>query len=272
MAGYAKSVEGAAGDVDDSASELGGVFEGPSATVPAAARSVGASGGTASAGVGAAGRVRDAPRSARVIGRGAVAPDPRLFPWDISRGRTLTRVEWGATPEDRMAPAAAGAMMEKIKATLNIEKETEDILYAFHMALLFQHATNGASTLQSGRAELQVAGATFSMAEINGVLGNEQRRFYRAYADETASVLRAVLRDYDPNDPESAERVGLINQIAVKRGLQKFPHLIHDSAEAGRTLSIEERVALQASKASYLPKVSHEADRLLSSTYAADAE
>jgi len=94
------------------------------------------------------------------------------------------------------------------------------------------------------------------------LLGVDQRRFFRAYADDIAEVNREVLDAYDPYDAVAAEKAAQVHQVAVERGLQKFPHLAHDSSDACLGLSYDERLAVIASKRVVIPSTVNAVDRI----------
>jgi len=194
------------------------------------------------------GVVRDAPVAEAVFGRGPIGTDRRKFRYDRDMARTKPAISFGATRGDRMDAVEAGDLLQQIHAMFKIERETEDKIAAFDKALFFEHAINGASLLQSGRGVLTVGASVFALAIVKQLLGADQRRFFRAYADETIAVLREVLAGYDAYDFEAAEKHGQVMQIAVERGLQKYPYLIHDSSDAALHISTEERLAVLASK------------------------
>jgi len=181
-------------------------------------------------------------------GRGPIAVDRRKFRFDVRRGRASPALPFSASKSDRMDAEDAGNLLNRIHVAFGIDRETEDRILAFNNALFLEHTLNGASLLQPGRGSLKAAGVSFDIQIVKNILGVDQRRFFRAYADDVAEVNRVVLQEFDPMDPESAEVFGQMSQIAVERGLVKFPHLIHDSADAGVTLSNDERNALVASK------------------------
>jgi len=181
-------------------------------------------------------------------GRGPVAVDRRKFRYDVRRGKTLPALPFSASKSDRMDAEDAGDLLDRIHTAFGINRETEDRIQAFNNALFLEHTLNGASLLQPGRGTLKAGGMHFDIQIVKSVLGVDQRRFFRAYADDIAELNKKVLQEFDPMDPESAEIFGQMSQIAVERGLVKFPHLIHDSADAGVTLSFDERNALVASK------------------------
>lgn len=213
-------------------------------------------------GLGAAGITRAAPAVAQRVGRGPIPVDPRKFRYDRNRANALPALEFGASRVDRMDASDAGDMLERIHVMFGIDRESEDILAAFDKALFFEHTINGASLLQSGRGTLSVGLSEFDLAPLKRLLGVDQRRFFRAFADEIASVNREVLGNFDPYSASTVEKHGQLMQVAVERGLQKFPHLAHDSSDAGLLLSVEERVALMASKRLVLPTVVNKADQL----------
>lgn len=245
---------------DDSRSEAGDVFEAPAA--PSRVSAAGPSRGPQAprASVATTGVTRSAPPVARVVGRGPVRPDPRKFGYDVTRARAMPRLPFGASRVDRMDAVDAGVLLDRIHQMYGIDKETEDVISAFDKALFFEHTVNGASMLQSSRGELRVGDARFELAAIKRLLGENQRRFYRAFADDIALVNREVLAAYDDHNPEAVEMHGQLMQVAVERGLQKYPHLAHDSSDAGVRLSIEERNALMLSKRVVLESTVNRAD------------
>lgn len=257
--GFGASAVGVPHDDDDHRSELGGLFE----TAPLVGE--GGGGGVGSARGGAtpvAGVVRNAPSQGRVVGRGPVPVDARKFRYDRTRASALPALGFSASKADRMDAADAGAMLDRLHQMYGIDRESEDIIAAFDKALFFEHSINGASLLQPGRGKLFVGDATFELQLAKTLMGTEQRRFFRAFADEIADVNREVLASYDAYDPISSEKYGQLLQVAVERGLQKYPHLAHDSSDAGVRLSVEERVAVMASKRVVLSSTVNKADQL----------
>lgn len=251
---------------------LGGLFE--SAPVVRATSAAGG-GGTSPAppvsgtpvprgtGVSAAGVLRSAPAAARTVGRGPVAVDPRKYKYDRIRGGTMPALGFSASKADRMDAVEAGAVLDRIHILFGIDRESEDVLVAFDKALFFEHTINGASLLQPGRGKLTVGNSSFELSMVKSLLGAEQRRFFRAFADDIADVNREVLASYDAYDPVAVEKHGQLLQVAVERGLQKYPHLAHDSSDAGVRLSVEERVAVMASKRLVLQNTANKADELV---------
>jgi len=269
MANSGKSAaSGAAGrgEVRPEVGDVGGLFEGGAvaaeAARPASARGVGRVSPAAS-GVRTEGVVRSSPSVAQAFGRGPVAADPRKFKYDVTQARADRPVTFGATRADRLDAAVAGDMLHRLHETYGIANEPEALIAAFDKALFWEHTVNGASLLQPGRGQLFVGVSAFDLAPVKALLGNDQRRFFRAYADEIADVNREVLAAFDPYDPVAAEKYGQLMQVAVERGLQKYPYLAHDSSDAGTRLSVEERVALVASKRSVLTSTVNNADKIV---------
>jgi hypothetical protein len=195
-------------------------------------------------------------------GRGPMSVDTRKFRFDVRRGKASPALSFSASKADRMDAEEAGDLLHRIHAAFHIDAETEDRLVGFNNALFLEHALNGASLLQPGRGTLKVAKMSFDIQVVKSILGIDQRRFFRAFADEITDVVRGVLRDFDPMDPESAEVYGQLSQIAVERGLTKFPYLVHDSADAGVMLSNDERNALIASKRFVLRSTVNNVDKM----------
>lgn len=203
---------------------------------------------------------RSAPGANAGWGRGPVQVDRRRYRFDMNAAVVRPPVSFNASKVDRMDPTDAGDLLHSIHTMFGIETQAEERLLAFNRALWYEHAVNGGSTLQAARGHLFVDGVSFDIPLIIQKLGVEARRFFRAYADDIADTLKFVLAQYDPYDPESAEKHGAIMQVAVERGLQKYPYMCHDSSDAGVNWSIEERVALISSKRYVIASVTNKAD------------
>jgi len=193
-------------------------------------------------------------------GKGPVSADTRKFKYDVMRGKIGKALPFSASKVDRMEADVAGDMLHSIHVMYGIDKEDERRLVAFDKALFWEHAINGASLMQPGRGKLIVDSVGFDIQPLKDKLGVDQRRFFRAFADDVATVVVEVMDAYDFYDPESVEKVAMIKQIAVARGLQKFPRLIHDSSDAGTDLSYDERVAVMGSKRIVLESTVNVAD------------
>jgi len=242
---------------DDQSSEIGvgdDLFRGgPSETHAETGRgksAVGGGGGVPGGGLGARALERDSPTPVgRGWGRGPVPVDSRKFRYDVRRGQiTGASLSFNVTKVDRMDPVQAGDMLHRIHRAYGLENEEEARIHVFDKALFFEHTINGASMLQPGRGAIEVAGVSMDIKPIKDILGVDQRRFFRTYADDIGVVNQEVIDKYDPYDLPSAEKYNQLMQVAIERGLQKYPYLAHDSSDAG-SLSMEERMAVIASKA-----------------------
>jgi len=196
-------------------------------------------------------------------GKGPVAPDPRKYRYDVTRGRAA-KVAFEVTRDDRMSAEDAGRVLHEIHEMFGVAGENHNVLHAFDSALWFCHTVNGGSVLQPGRSTFMVPGLTrsFDMANVRDKLGVDARRFFRAFADDIASVNKEVLDSYDPYHPVKAEAWGWLQQVAYARGLHRHPYLAHDSADACINLNAVERAALAASKVMVISTSANSADRL----------
>lgn len=212
---------------------------------------------------GAKGVYRSDGKAAALKGRSVVGYDPRKFSYDVVRGKR-DALPFSASKDDRMSATEAGDMLDRLHRVFGIENETEGVLRGFDRGLFFCHTVNGGSTLAPGRSTFSVLGVTesFSFAKVRDVLGVDQRRFFRAFADEITEVNKSVCREYDPYDVVKAEHWGWLQQVAHDRGLHRYPYLSHDSADACLLLSPPERVALAASKVLVIASTANSADRL----------
>jgi hypothetical protein len=207
---------------------------------------------------------REAPTSGSTgWGKGPIRVDGRKYRYDVARGKSVAPLPFGASKADRMDASEAGNLLHDIHVMYGIDKVEEARLVAFDNALFFEHTINGASLLQPGRGQLTVAGMQFDIQPLKTKLGVEQRRFFRAYADDIAANNKFVLDSYDVYDPESVEKCGYLHQLAAVRGLQKYPHLVHDSSDAGSSLSYDERSAIANSKRVVLESTVNQADSWL---------
>lgn len=204
-------------------------------------------GGGGSGGQGRRGVTRQMETPVSGFGKGPVPYDSRKFKYDIYRAQA-TQASFAVTRDDRMSAEQAGDMLHNIHTKLGIDRVEEHKLRAFDDGLFLCHTLNSGSVLQPGRSKIFVDGQQFDAAEVNKFLGEDNRRFYRAFADEIKAVNRKVLKDYDPYNPVAVEHYGWIMQVALERGIHRFPHLAHDSADACVDITITERIAVANSK------------------------
>jgi len=208
------------------------------------------------------GLVREMEAAASAFGRGPVPYDRRKYKYDMYRAQA-TNVAFAVTRDDRMSAEEAGNELHKIHLMFGIATEEEHLLRAFDNALFFAHTVNSGSMLQPGRSKVYVQGNQFDMMMVITALGGNNRRFFRAYADDIAQVNKAVLAEYDPYDHVKAEHHGWLMQVALERGLQKFPYLAHDSADACVNINIAERIALSNSKRYVIGSTINAVDRAM---------
>jgi hypothetical protein len=192
------------------------------------------------------------------IGRPPRSRNP-LYPSVDTIRAVRDNVVWSATTNFTMTRAAAGKMMGAIFGSAGVEHESDGFKYAFVRGMCLCLALNSSSVRMPDRAVFTVAGVSYNLFEVVvSVTGNDTRRFFRAYADETRSVLRqlrARARTAPENDTDEAldawefdkEQWNYVEQVAAKRGLSRTPLLIHDSASACSGLTHGDRVYLDAS-------------------------
>jgi len=181
-------------------------------------------------------------------GRGPAAVDGRKFKFDLIRAKTQPALAFSVSKVDRLDAEVAGELLTKLLVRFGIDSEDETRILGFMNALFLQHTLNGGSIMQPGRGMMRVDGVGFDLATVNIILGNDARRFYRAYADEITEVNRRIVQDVDPMDPVSMELFGQLKQVAQERKLQKYPEFCHDSADSCLHMTIEERRAVISSK------------------------
>lgn len=180
-------------------------------------------------------------------GKGMPMYDPRKWGYDRVAARSQPVVSSFSSKIDRLDAEEAGALLNSIHVKFGIDKCEESFLQAFDDALFREHTLNGASIIQGKNGVLVVGDDRFPIAEVKELLGTRRRAFYRAFADDIAESNQRALDALDPYDSASVELHGQIMQVAWDRGLQKFPHLAHDSASACVRISAEERLAVMAS-------------------------
>lgn len=174
--------------------------------------------------------------------------DSRKFKYDRTAGLTKSAVSFATSKADRLDPEEAGRLLARIHRITGIYKKPDEYRVAFDRALFFEHTINGASRMQSGEGYLRVLNTSYPIAQVTRALTGKLRRFFRAFADEIADTNKFVIKSYDPDDPDTVDRYGQLMQVAYERGLQKYPYLAHDSADAMLHVTPEERFALIASK------------------------
>jgi len=172
-----------------------------------------------------------------------------------------------ATTDFAMSVEQAAAATTSILNGCGMTNELDNAKFYFLQAMQLCFALNSASTLMPGRATFSISvpgqpTSTFNLfQDVVKVLGADTRRYFRAYADETRTVMENLRRAYIAG-PLGSDDIAvdayedIVDQwnaalrVAVSRGLSRVPHLIHDSAENCSGLSATEIAFLSASKAS----------------------
>jgi len=149
-----------------------------------------------------------------------------------------------------------------VHEVFGVQSEEDGFLKSFDDALFFCHTLNGGSVLTPGRSAFTVGSQSFPYKIVVDKLGVDLRRFFRAFADDTTDANKLVISEYDPYDAVKAERYAWLQQVAQEKGLQRHPHLAHDSADACTRINVTERAALIHSKRDVLANGFNSADRM----------
>jgi len=188
--------------------------------------------------------------------------DPRLVFHDRTAARQEGQLQWEASKDDRMSAEDAGRMMKELYRVLGVVGAKPQEMEAIHDALYFAHTLNGASVLAPGRAYITIGNNRLDYSLATSYLGNENRRFHRAYADEIRECnLRVLAAASDSYNIVAVEKAGLLKQVAAKKGLQRYPSLAHDTADACHGLTDSEYAALVSSKVAVFSSTPNMADR-----------
>jgi len=173
----------------------------------------------------------------------------------------------GATTDFAMSVSQASEATQAILNGCGMANEMDNSKFFFLQAMQLCYAMNSASTQQPGRATFSIhtekgGESSFNLfADVVSVLGVDTRRYFRAYADETRTVLRGLRAAYVAG-PKGGSDMDLdvydtivdqwsaIQRVAVSRGLARVPDLVHDSAENCSGLTSVELAFLASSKAS----------------------
>jgi len=201
-------------------------------------------------------------RTEKTYGSGLPIYDVRKYKYDVIGGRGGKKIDWHVSKADRMDAATAGRTLQRIYHIWNLEKENPEVLLSFTNALFFCHTMNSGSMIQPDRSIIYVGAQEFSFYEVVRLLGDDLRRFFRAFADDIAAVNQSVIDTYDPSDVQSRERFDWLMEVATDRGLMKYPHLAHDSSDKCQSITPAERAAVANSKIGIFSNISNAVDRL----------
>lgn len=193
--------------------------------------------------------------------------DARLFPFDAAQA-AREPVYYGATSNRKLTVYDASDQLGRLMRRHQVDKKIEGVQMAFLRAMLLCHAKNSASVLTPDRANFyigklgQPGTVKFNYyLDVVDVLGDDTRRFFRAYADVERSILRELMARRGSMDPDVLQDIADIDWVAADRGLSRYPDLCFDSSEACSGLTAHVRTVLANSKASILSKTVNVVDR-----------
>jgi len=134
---------------------------------------------------------------------------------------------------------------------------------------LLAHAKNSASVITPDRARFWVGTPgvegfqSFNYyLDVLDPLGADARRFFRVFADMTLAIVEGRLAQIDSDDPDIQDDIRHIKWVAADRGLERYPRVIHDSADACSNLTIAERTAIGMGKATIFATKPNAADQV----------
>lgn len=205
------------------------------------------------------------------LGKIKPAFDRRKFRYDVLQALKDPEIPWHVVKSDRLEAEEAGDRLHHIHKMYGIERENPNIVKAFDNALFFCHTVNSGSVLQPDRSWLIVRGDKFSFGPVITYLGTDLRRFFRSFATEIMEVNKKILADYDPYNPTNAEKHDWLLEVAMDRGLMRFPYLAHDSSDKC-SLTPVERAAVSSSKTSVFGSIINAADRFNSNSRMATSD
>jgi len=159
-----------------------------------------------------------------------------------------------------MDAVTAAETIVRVEEAFGLSGAKSADIEAFWEAVFFYHTVNSGSVAQPGRSVIVVGGTSHSYDSVLRVLGVDQRRFFRALANEVRSVNKKVLAEAGARNIESREKYEWLIQVASERGLSRFPELAHDSADACWGLDPAQRAALANSKLAVLSRTDNFAD------------
>lgn len=195
-------------------------------------------------------------------GPSALGRSSRLVPFDMAAALTDRPVPFSASFNRVMESSQARSRLQGIIAHCGAGSQVESVKFALLKAILLAHAKNSGSVLQPSRAVIRVAGGK----ELNFyedvvlLLGEDTRRFFRAFADMTRDVVRECYAQYEAGNMAYADDVRDLNMVVSQRGLHRFRDLVADSSDACTTLTMSEVDAIGMSKKSIFENSTNMAD------------
>lgn len=184
-----------------------------------------------------------------LVGRPKPVYDSRLFRYNRVDARARMK-GWQVDKDDRMPVEQARQKMDDLLEAAGLTKANSEYAEAFVDALCFAHVINSGSVLQPARGEINIEGChPFPFIKVLEILGADYRRFFRTYANEVRRVNFKILDGAkEVDDVVAREKYQWLTQVAFERGLNRFPHLAHDSSDACWELTQEERAAIATAK------------------------
>lgn len=214
--------------------------------------------------------VEEGAATVNIIGRSYVGSRRNQLYRGIDVTAALARpLGYSATSNFEMSKDQANLVMAALLNRLGLANELDNTKFYFMQALQLCFAMNSSSVQMPDRATFTVytvagdgvrEGRVFNLfTDVMMVLGNDARRFFRAFADDTRQVLEnlqtAVLKGPSGHDENGLDEYDarldewkVILSVANKRGLTRTPCLVHDSAESCSNLTATDRAYLNASK------------------------
>jgi len=184
------------------------------------------------------------------------------LPYDYAAGVAEKEVPFSVTSNRVMSLREASSRLVGLMQHVGVHAQSDAVQLAFHRAILLAHAKNSASVVQPDRAIIRIAGgATINFyTDVVFFLGDDTRRFFRAYADMTRQVVRGMFSRWQQGDASIAEDIRDLEWVAAERGLVRYKDLVADSSDACSDLTRPERAALGQAKQSIFASINNPAD------------
>jgi len=212
-------------------------------------------------------RVEEGVAQAMPIGQNNVAEvHTRKFPFNRDQA-IIDDFKFGASFDRSLMENEALSAVEMLLTHNGLDKALDGAQKAFVDAMFLAHTKNSASILMPGRAEfwIETRGQPKRVynyfTDVVLPLGDNVRRFFRAYADEVRAVNRRVLAQAALGlDLDMVEHGKHIRQVAASRGLHRHPDLCHDTSDHCTSLSVTEFDTIRASSAGIFASQENGAD------------
>lgn len=198
-----------------------------------------------------------------MFGPSTLARRNKRLPYDLmdalSEGEKIV-VE--TTSNAVMPISEAGARLNGLFLHCGLGGASPGMKHAFHMAILLANAKNSSSIAQPNRAVIRIPGVDQINyhADVLAYLGDDSRRFFRAYAEEMVMHLKAIRTAFEQGDEDYRADIEELDVVARGRGLERFKHLVGDGSEFCPGLSSAEYLAVERSKAIVLSNTTNAVD------------